>query len=119
MEDALFTAYSFALVLSILVYLAIGIIFLKKKQYSAKAAKTYGILLMAMGVFNLVLFNIVIFQIKEYRISEFISLILFFLIPFGEGFTLLSAKQMKARKLLGLLLILPALLFIVLAALNV
>ena len=115
MVDFVFTSFTLVLILSLLAYLIIGVIILRTKVFSDKKRKTLGTTLLIMCLLNLVLFNILIFRQYSYGLGEFIIILLFFIIPSAEGFAMLSLKEIRAKKLLGLPLIILPLLWVVIA----
>jgi len=114
MLDSGIIIYSAVLLFSLLLSIILGIIFLATKEFSDNKRKILGIILLAVGMLNFILFNLLVFKRFAYTIPEFVSLILLFLMPFVEGFVLLSVKEVKAttRKLFGVLLIIMSLFMI-------
>ena len=116
MAEWVFTSFALILALSLLIYLVLGVIILRTKVFSDKKRKGIGTTLLVMGLLNLFLFNILIFRQYTYTLGEFIIILLFFIIPFTEGFAMLSSKEVK-KNLFGFPLIILPVLWVIIALL--
>ena len=114
MVDSL-TIFSLVLLISLIISLVTGIMLVFSKELSHKKRNTIGGILLGMGILNLVLFGMLVFEKFYYKVEEFITLLLFFIIPFVIGMELLSSHKMKKglKSFLGILLILLPFIWII------
>lgn len=121
MEDPLTRFFIYVIILSLIIYFISGIILIASKKLAGKKRIIISSLLLVMGLLNLLMFNLFIFKKFEYRIGELISLIVFFIIPFIEGWILLSTKDVKKklRTTFGILLILLPIFWVFMGLLGI
>ncbi|HJX05404.1 MAG TPA: hypothetical protein VJ461_01715 [Candidatus Nanoarchaeia archaeon] len=121
MAEPQLTVLILVMLVSVILYFACSIIILTSKELGEKKRKTLGTLLLVTSALNFILFNILAFNKYTYSMFEFISLILFFLIPFAEGMTFIATKDFnqKLKKPLGILLLVLSLCIVIAILSNI